>query len=248
MSPDPQPPKPINVTRVKETAELFFAAVLTVYAVYGFHLLREQLDLMSLQIAITQNQILENTRSEHRSRQDIDRALANSDSQAVSLAALACTNQTLADANADISKSAKESAKAAKTSAANSGKALMEADRHLQITLKPNLVPFGIYGNTAKEPVVFNTQTDTTLYIYLKNTGHSLASARDFACGLFGPNTPPIVIECPRMLYDGTHVYGVGDENWVTVVVPKLSSDDLSALEKGQKRLKVFFGATYVDQ
>jgi len=149
----------------------------------------------------------------------------------------------LANATAD-------SAKAAKISAVNSGRAVSSADRNLQISLKPSLSPDGIFGSTnlaARQRVVFSDKP-IKIYVFMKNTGQSPASVRDFACGMLATEPLPFEIECPRMEYVGEHLYETGGEHWLSIDIPAFSQDDLEAIKTNKKRLYVIFGASYKDQ
>jgi len=225
-----------------DALQAFFDASLVATAIIGSVFIYRQLGIMQAQLydarIASADQQIANLR--------LYRLFKN---QSDSLATLAATNSILASANIDISHSAKSSAKAAKASATNSGKALSAAEKHFQISLKPVLTHTGIYGNGAKTiAAVFNSKTATTLYVFIKNVGQSPASVREFACVIYGGHTPPFDVECPRAPYEDTHIYGVGDEHFIEVPVGPFSEDHLSEFKNGKRQFRVFAGAAYVDQ
>jgi hypothetical protein len=171
------------------------------------------------------------------SRTDSNRAL-----KAVEDQAEAMTNS--------IGPAATDAAKAARISAVNSGRAVSSADKNLQISLKPFLSPAGILCSsnvTAKQPVILSAKP-TTIYVFLKNTGQSPASVRDFACGFLSAEPLPFEIECPRREYFGEHAYETGGQHYMSIDIPAFSPDDLEAVKTNKKRLYVVFGASYKDQ
>jgi hypothetical protein len=75
--------------KIKDKGEFVFSFVLMVYGVFGYYVVREQMEIMWLQTAIMQNQMLDAERDERRSREDLERSFRIAESQSNALKSLA---------------------------------------------------------------------------------------------------------------------------------------------------------------
>ncbi len=129
--------------RFKDVGEFVFAAVLTLYGVFGYYIVRDQLSVMRQQTVVMQQQ----TMLARQQLADARKAAAEGDAviqrQLRIAEQQALSQKTLADANKDIAIAAKNSAGAAKRSA-DSSKAIADtASAQLEATdrawLKPDI-------------------------------------------------------------------------------------------------------------
>jgi|GEM_PF-3846306 len=79
--------------------ELFFAAVLTAYGVFGYYLLQKQLRVMQQQTKLMQDQVADARRSAADADKLTERQFKIAESQAESLKTLAATNKAMVTAN-----------------------------------------------------------------------------------------------------------------------------------------------------